>query len=73
MNKLLSALLAGVFAATLSIGAFAADAAPATPAVDEAKTTEAAPAPMKHKAKKLHQQKKVMQHLHQQHQQLNKL
>ena len=46
MNKLLSALLAGVFAATLSISAFAADetAAPAAaaPAV-------AAAAPMKHK------------------------
>ncbi len=56
MNKLLAALLAGVFAATLSIGAFAADemAAPeaAAPAAD------AAPAPIKakhmHKAHKSH-------------------
>ena len=47
MNKLLAILLAGVFAATLSIGAFAADetAAPAA----AAPAAEAAPAPMKHK------------------------
>ena len=49
MNKLLSALLAGVFAATLSIGAFAADET-AAPAAAAAPTAAAAPM----KAKKMH-------------------
>lgn len=44
MTKLLSALLAGVFAATLSASVFAADPAPAADAAPTAKA-----APMKHK------------------------
>lgn len=46
MNKLLSVLLAGIFAATLGASAFAADAASTTDAV---KTPAANAAPMKHK------------------------
>ena len=46
MNKLLSALLAGVFAATLGASAFAAEPASAK---DSAKAPTANAAPMKHK------------------------
>ena len=46
MNKLLSALLAGIFAATLGTSAFAAEPASAK---DSAKAPTANAAPMKHK------------------------
>ena len=46
MNKLLSALLAGIFAATLGASAFAAEPASAK---DSAKAPTANAAPMKHK------------------------
>ena len=52
MNKLLAVLLAGAFAATLSMNVFAADAAPAAPAAKvEASTAVTAekPSAMKHK------------------------
>ena len=62
MNKLLAVLLAGVFAATLSIGAFAADdmeapsAAPAVaaPAADTAKPMHATKMHKAHKTHKAH-------------------
>ena len=57
MNKLLAALLAGVFAATLSIGAYAADdmAAPsAAPAADTAKPMHATKMHKAHKTHKAH-------------------
>ena len=49
MNKLLSALLAGVFAATLGASAFAAEPASAK---DSVKAPTANAAPMKHKSHK---------------------
>ena len=61
MNKLLSTLLAGVFAATLGASAFAADA-PST--MDAVKTPTANAAPMKnkhmHKAHKSHKSHKAV-------------
>ena len=57
MNKLLSALLAGVFAATLGASAFAVEPASAK---DLAKTPTANAAPMKHKhAHKSHKSDKA--------------
>ena len=57
MNKLLSALLAGVFAATLGASAFAAEPASAK---DSAKAPTANAAPMKHKhAHKSHKSDKA--------------
>ena len=58
MTKLLSALLAGVFAATLSASVFAADPAPAA---DAAPTAKAAPMKHKHmhKAHKAHKAEKT--------------
>lgn len=62
MNKLLTTLLAGLFAVSISAGAFAADVAkekpadaaatPAAPAADAAKEKPAAPAKKAKKAKK---------------------
>ena len=61
MNKLLAALLAGVFAATLSISAFAADdmAAPAAAAPAAEAAPMAAPMKHKHKAHKSHKSHKA--------------
>ena len=57
MNKLLSALLAGIFAATLGASAFAAEPASAK---DSAKAPTANTAPMKHKhAHKSHKSDKA--------------
>lgn len=57
MNKLLTTLLAGVFAATLGTSAFAAQPAAAK---DAAKTPAANAAPMKHKhAHKSHKSDKA--------------
>ncbi len=60
MNKLLSALLAGVFAATLGASAFAAEPASTTDAV-KAPTANAAPMKHKHmhKAHKSHKAEKA--------------
>ena len=55
MNKLLSALLAGVFAATLGASAFAAEPASAK---DSVKAPTANAAPMKHKSHKSHKSDK---------------
>ena len=57
MNKLLSALLAGIFAATLGASAFAAEPASAK---NSAKAPTANAAPMKHKhAHKSHKSDKA--------------
>ena len=57
MNKLLSALLVGIFAATLGASAFAAEPASAK---DSAKAPTANAAPMKHKhAHKSHKSDKA--------------
>jgi hypothetical protein len=60
MNKLLSTLLAGVFAATLGASAFAAEPASTTDAV-KAPTANAAPTKHKHmhKAHKSHKAEKA--------------
>jgi hypothetical protein len=60
MNKLLSTLLAGVFAATLGASAFAAEPASTTDAV-KAPTANAAPMKQKHthKAHKSHKAEKA--------------
>ena len=55
MNKLLSALLVGIFAATLGASAFAAEPASAK---DSVKAPTANAAPMKHKSHKSHKSDK---------------
>ena len=64
MNKLLSVLLTGLFAATLSMGAMAADAAkPTTEAASAATSTPTpdakAPAKAEHKSHKKHEAQKA--------------